>query len=167
MTVVFRLTQRDLWRFHQHAKHRRPLIAVLRLASVPLFFFLMAYFGGFGLAGSMTVLVLSALLPLLAFGLMLLDMRRDVRRDAANVSGRIAEIGKFDFRWGSPTKDGYYYHWSYFAAIADRTGLPEVYASKRAAVPHPEGGVCGRCRGCAVRLSGAGAVGSGQGEGAL
>ena len=119
MTVVFTLTRRDLWRFHPHARHRRPLTVGLRLTVVPIFFFLLAYFAGFGPATSLIAFLLGVFFPLLAFGLMLLDMRRDVRRGAANVRERIVEVGKFDFHWGTPGKAGYYHHWSYFAAITE------------------------------------------------
>lgn len=119
MTVVFTLTKSDRWRFHPNAKHRKPLTIGLRLASPPLFFVLLTYFAGAGPVGILTALLLGALLPLIAFGLMLSDMRRDVRLGMANVKECIAEVGKFDFRWGTPAKAGYYYHWSYFAGVTE------------------------------------------------
>ncbi len=46
----------------------------------------------------------------------------EMTRDAARLEAtgeRIAEIGKFDFRYGKPPAAGYYHHWSTFSEIAD------------------------------------------------
>ena len=48
----------------------------------------------------------------------MMPMIRDMKRLGGGQE-RVAEIGKFDFRWGTPHTAGYYHHWSNFSEVSE------------------------------------------------
>ena len=125
MIITFTTTKKDLWRSHPHAKFRNPLPLLLRLLGIPVLLFIACCISGMGWVRSLSIAVCIGLFPFFAWGVMMAEMIRDVSKPKG-LGEKIAEIGKFDFRWGTPPVPGYYYHWSNFTEITD---TPEASAS--------------------------------------
>jgi len=120
MKITFTVTKQDAWRHQWRNWIRLPLRLTLQLSAVPLVAFVFCYFGGLGVLLSAIVMLVTGVVPFVAFLLMLTDLFRKVSAVKAGRAGtKIAETGKFDFRMGPANSAGYYHHWSYFNDITE------------------------------------------------
>ncbi len=128
MKIEYMLTRKHIWQYHLYDWWTRSSSQLILLLVWPLLFacltFASEFRKGIGhalLYGGMVELAI-VLYQLVA--LLLVVTYKSWRVVKTTPTGiRIAEIGKFDLRWGSPQSVGYYHHWSYFEEIVSTRDL--------------------------------------------
>lgn len=146
MTIAFTTSRAAAWRYHCRNWTRLSLRLALQLSVLPILAFAICYFSGSGLLLSKISAAVVGIAPFGAYVLAAWDLLRKVRQWRREVSQeRVAEVGKFDFRWGEQGTSGYYHHWSYFTDLVEKDGSlffvlesGKTFRIPRQAFPTPE-----------------------------
>ena len=144
MRIEYTLTKRHVWQYHWYLWKRRLLIRLAKSFGLCLLVPALTFIPGVGAgfrAGIGNGFALSAAISLVMFTVsvvsLLLTMAYRFWKalKPTAVGERIAEIGKFDFCWGSPQRTLYHHHWAHFEDIADtKDALYFILAKHRALV---------------------------------
>ncbi len=119
MKIVYTITKKDAWAHHWRIWLFYPLRFTIRFCSVPVIACALCYLADVGLPIIILVLLVTGILP---FIILLLIIKSKLPRVSAvkeeTTEEYIAEIGKFDFRFG-PLSSPVYYHWTRFTDIEE------------------------------------------------
>lgn len=133
MKIAFTLTKKAIWRHLYRRWLPGSIRLMLRLCALTIFCSVATSYGMHSLLLAEIVAIVVGIVPFAAFLLMLIDLLRRILAVKDSATGqRVAELGKFDLRYGAPESPGFYYHWADLEKIReDREHLSFVLPRSR------------------------------------